>query len=272
MRLGSGPSRSPEDTAPAIPYPDLSDLLKEAIEDALREAWNNLPTEALAQGISLDDADETPINRLLRDELEKLRTDQNRPIPEFNDDVFTYITESEGLPDRTGKPFDINTKKPDFVIRPPKPPAGVARAGTYGMYVECKLIEGGHSSRTVASYCKEGIRRFVDGEYASVMPSAMMVAYLRCTDESLPTSLSQYLNSTNPKTHTANTTTYEVESHPRVHPRRTNGRTPLTYLSKHGRSEATVGTLQRLPGPIEITHLWFELPSINATAPSGPSP
>ncbi len=265
LRLGAGPARTPEDRGPTIPYPDLSDLLKEAIEEALREAWKSLPLEALAQGISLDDADETPINRLLRDELEKLRTHPNHPIPQFNDDVFTYITESEGLPDRTGKPLDENTKKPDFVVRPLKPPTGVARPVTYGMYIECKIIEGGHDSRTIASYCTDGILRFVKGDYASVMPSAMMVAYLRRTTESLPASLSRYLRR-------KKSTCFEVQTYPSLNPSRANQQPPHAYCSKHDRSKALVGSLQRLPGSIEITHLWFEVKSATANGISGQSP
>lgn len=256
LRLGAGPARSSEDNAPTIPYPDFSELLKEAIEDALREAWKTLPMEAVAQGISLDDADETTINRLLRDELEKLRTDPKRPIPQFNDDVFSYITESEGVPDCTGKPFDENTGKPDFMIRPIRPPAGVARPVTYGMYVECKIIERGHKSRTVASYCQEGILRFVNGDYAWVMSSAMMVAYLRRSSESLPGSLVRYFkNSTK--------VDFEVATHPQLNPLRTNKNPPYAYHSKHRRSKALVGHLKRPVGPIEITHLWFELQSMH---------
>lgn len=256
LRLGSGPARSPEDTAPAIPYRDFPDLLKEAIEDALREAWKTVPIEAVAQGIPLDDADETPINRLLRDELEKLRTDPSRPIPQFNDEVFQCITESEGLPDCTGKPFDENTGKPDFMIRPIKPPAGVARSGTYGMYVECKIIERGHKSRTVASYCREGILRFVKGDYAWVMSSAMMVAYLRRSKASAPHSLAKYLMESTAED-------FEVETYPQLNPLRTNQNPPHAYQSKHRRSTALVGHLKRPIGPIEITHLWFELQSMH---------
>lgn len=256
FRLGAGPARSSEDNAPRIPYPDFSELLKEAIEDALREAWKNLPMEAAAQGISLDDADETPINRLLRDELEKLRTDPKRPIPQFNDEVFSYITESEGLPDCTGKPFDENTGKPDFMIRPVRPPAGVVRPVTYGMYVECKIIERGHDSRTVASYCREGILRFVKGEYACVMSSALMVAYLRRSRASLPDRLAKYLEESTSED-------FEVETYPQLNPLRSDKNPPHAYHSKHRRSTALVGHLKRPIGPIEITHLWFELQSMH---------
>lgn len=250
MRLALGPGRSPEDDATSIPYPDLSGLQKEAIEDAIREAWTRLPTEAALQGLSLDNMDETPLNRLLQDELEKLRTDPARPIPEFNDEVFTFVTEGEGQPDQTGQPLDENTGKPDLLIRPHKPPSGVARPRTYGMHVECKLIERGHESRTIASYCKEGILRFVAGEYASTMPSGLMVAYLRRTKARLPDALTDYLQTYNPQK-------WEVQALPALSQNRSNQRAPSVYLSKHERSKVRVGAKGRNPGPIELTHLWL---------------
>lgn len=46
-----------------------------------------------------------------------------------------------------------------------------------GLFVECKPVDKAHSAGQ--DYCDEGIRRFVDGEYAWTMQDAMMVGYTR---------------------------------------------------------------------------------------------
>lgn len=249
MRLGVGP-RSPEDEAQSLPYQDLSELLKEAIEDALREAWKRLPSEARRQGIHWTEAGETTITRLLLDEMERLRTDIAKPIPHFSDEVFGYVTEGEGSPDATGKPFDENTKKPDLVIRPLKPPFGVARPRTYGMFVECKIIEHSKDDHGIEHYCKNGLRRFVKGEYACVMPSGMMVAYVR-RKKTVTGHLKPYL--------AKRSDDYEVQSLPDLHPRRDSQVLPPVYVSTHGRSRVQIGTRGRSPGVIEIAHLWLDV-------------
>ena len=71
-------------------------------------------------------------------------------------------------------------KQPDLTFRPPSSRyQQVTNTACWGCFVECKLIEDGHGSRTVKSYSDEGIRRFATGEYAARMPSGMMLAFVR---------------------------------------------------------------------------------------------
>ena len=252
IRLGIGPDarkgRSPEDDAPSIPYEDISDLFKEAIENAMREAWRRLPAEARRQAIDLRTAGETSITRLLRDELEKLRRDDARPVPDFNDDAFVFIPESEGVPDWSGRPLDNTTNKPDLVVRPIKPPAGVVRTSTYGMFIECKILDRSREHHGIGDYCTSGLLKFVQGIYAAVMPSGMMVAYVR-NRKSVPSCLTPHLR--------GNATRYEVKVLPEA--RWNDPRTPPVYVSRHGRTTVVVGATRRVPGDIDIAHLWLDV-------------
>ncbi len=123
-------------------------------------------------------------------------------------------------------------------------------AKTYGMFVECKIIEHSKDDHSIEHYCKNGLRRFVEGEYACVMPSGMMVAYVR-KKKTIARHLTPYLQN---RLHD-----YEVQSLPTLHPRRSSQTPPPVYVSTHGRSKALVGTRGRSPGVIENTHLWLDV-------------
>lgn len=118
--------------------------------------------------------------------------------------------------------------QPDLTFRPFAAP-GVRNRGDWGWFVECKLVEGGHS---VNRYCRLGVQRFVDGRYAARMPSGAMLAYVRDGREpysSLAPVLSGvYGNAT-------------VES--------SEVSTPMQIRSRHER-------LAR--DPIELTHVWLD--------------
>ena len=66
-------------------------------------------------------------------------------------------------------------KAPDLVFRPPLP-RSVRDRSAWGWFVECKIIDARHPPR---DYCENGVARFVHGEYAAKMPSALMLGYAR---------------------------------------------------------------------------------------------
>ena len=127
-------------------------------------------------------------------------------------------------------------KQPDLTFRPPASQyLRLANTTSWGCFVECKIIEDGHKSRTVESYSDDGIRRFAVGEYAARMPSALMLAFVR--GNRLPReSLEPLL-----PLHTATA----------IAP----GRTPDTCSTLHLRNA--------LPSPcadVELLHLWLLVP------------
>lgn len=67
--------------------------------------------------------------------------------------------------------------KPDLTFRPKGMPHGVTNQDDWGVFVECKIIEGRrHDPR---SYCNQGLQKFADGRYAGRMSTGLMVAYGR---------------------------------------------------------------------------------------------
>src|SRR4051812_40073612 len=94
ISMAGGPSSGSVPAVPAVPYPDLSELEKEAVEEALRVAWSKLPAAADAENVNLMVVGEVPITRLLRKEVDKLRTDEAQPVPGFSEATFQHVPES----------------------------------------------------------------------------------------------------------------------------------------------------------------------------------
>lgn len=246
--MASGPSPRIGSNTTGLPYEDLSQLEKEAIEEAIRVAWNRLPVVAKHHSINLMDTDEETITRLLRDEIDKVRTSEAAEVPGFSEQTFQHIPEGENVPDSSGSPAKKHQKRPDLVFRPvhlPRSLRGRVPTSQYGLFVECKIIHRDRDHRGISDYCKNGISRFVDGKYASGMPSGMMVAYVR-TNDSVPSCLGGYLSQS------ANQLTYEVKVHPELCKARRPA-TPCVYISKHGRSAVIVDG--KPISDIELAHL-----------------
>ena len=150
--------------------PDLSAAHKRAIEGALRWAWQQL---IAANDTTLHDGSEEEITAAIEAQLG--RTMRGRRVaPGLKD--FDH-------PVRGAKQRTTNgsiEKQPDLTFRPPTYRyLRVKNTAYWGYFVECKLIEDGHHSRTIDSYSKDGVRRFAVGEYAARMSSGMMLAYVR---------------------------------------------------------------------------------------------
>lgn len=105
-------------------------------------------------------------------------------VPMFSDKYFE-------TPPRDAKQRDHsrvkNDNMPDLTFR---------LAGELGrprpfraVFVECKVLDGG---RGVNLYCKNGIRRFVDGKYAHRMSHAMMLGYVLDGSSKIPDDLDDY--------------------------------------------------------------------------------
>lgn len=156
--------------APLAAEPDLSHAHKRAIEGALRWAWQQL---VAANDTVLNDGSEEAITAALETQLGRMEHGR-RVAPGLKD----FDHPVRGAKQRTSD--GRIEKQPDLTFRPPTSRyQRVTNSACWGCFVECKLIEDGHDSRTVRSYSDEGIRRFAIGEYAARMPSAMMVAFVR---------------------------------------------------------------------------------------------
>lgn len=123
------------------------------------------------------------------------------------------------------------------------------RNRSFPLIAEAKIIDAA-ASKTETLYCDNGIRRFVEGEYAWGNRESFMIAYVR-DGSSINTKLTPFLSSVTKQTPPG----YLVEELPIL---RSSGALDLAH-SRHGRNflypSDPSTTLE--PGPIWIWHLWL---------------
>ena len=203
--------------------PDLSSVHKKAIEAALRWAWQQL---VAANEAVLNIGSEEAITTAIEVQLGKIENGR-RAAPGLKD--FDHPVRGAKQQTADGR----IEKQPDLTFRPPVSRySRVTNTAVWGYFDECKIIEDGHTSRTVASYSDEGIRRFAIGEYAAWMPSGMMLAFVR--GNKLPTTS---LNALLPL-HGAATIT--------------PGQTPDSCSTLHPRQSLAAPCID-----VALTHLWL---------------
>ena len=133
-------------------------------------------------------------------------------------------------------------KRPDLSIVL----SGVERQ--FPMVVEAKILDAA-ASKTIVHYCENGIRRFVEGEYAWANCEAFMIGYVRDSssiDESLKAFLST-ATASKPHRYRVEVLPVPVRSCP----------SDLAY-TRHGRN-FVYGSQPppNSPGSISIWHLWL---------------
>lgn len=120
----------------------------------------------------------------------------------------------------------------------------------FPLVVEAKILDGG-SGKTVASYCDEGLLRFVVGEYAWASREAFMLGYVR-DGSSIDTTLRPRLE----QAMASNPRPYLVQELP-IHAGPMG--LDLAY-TRHGREFRYVRQAPpNSPGAISIWHLWLSL-------------
>jgi hypothetical protein len=151
----------------------MPQIYRRAIEYALRWAWMQVLSE---HPEIIESGDEEHITNRLQTTLNEFGPDHKRLAPGL--DLFDTVERGAKVVAND----ESLGKAPDLTFRPP-PVHGVRNLGSWGLFVECKIIDGAanHSPR---AYCEHGVARFVAGEYAARMSSGMMLAYVR--DDRLP--------------------------------------------------------------------------------------
>ena len=120
------------------------------------------------------------------------------------------------------------------------------RERRFPLVAEAKILDAA-ASKTAAQYCKDGIRRFVEGEYAWAGREALMIGYVR-DGSSIDTTLGGFLaRDSQPQR-------YRVEALPVAVGA---GSSDLAY-TRHGRDFVYGGQpAPNSPGPISVWHLWL---------------
>ena len=162
----------------------------------------------------------------------------------FGREVFASVGREPKVRNFSGSSLD---KMPDLLVEFIDRPAG-AMNSQHGLFIECKPVDRKHP--VGSAYCDEGLIRFVRGDYAWAMQSAMMVGYARAGYSVVP-KLAEALASIRKE---PIPTSYGPEPCPC---------TPTVYcgeqaaISKHERAFQYIEN--DLPaGTIVIRHLWLK--------------
>lgn len=206
-----------------LPLPPLPETTLRIVAETLVRAWNDL---AAAHAEVLRSGDEPEVSSLLEIRLNALLEDDAcwetlvRTVTRGRESLSYDGSHIEKCPDLS---IHLTCRRPDFPL-----------------VVECKLIDRPRR-KTVELYCREGLMRFVRGEYAWMCTEAFMLAYVR-DGSTVAATLPPYL---------ATVTDCAILDAPYT----LSGHADLSR-SGHGRSFTYVGSAGE-PGPIVLWHLWL---------------
>lgn len=219
----TAPRRLARRVAPVEIQPDLPEEYKAVIVQSVRWAWSEV-CEKWPEVVTSGREEE--ISTKLADVLNAQDVRGRRLAPGLS----SFETVNRGA---KVEGVDGGVEyQPDLVFRPFKMP-GVRNRGSWGWFVECKVVRGAGSIRR---YCDDGVQRFVDRRYAARMPSGAMLGYVRDDSEPYP-SLEPRLSGR--------------YGNAAVEPPDCQSR--IKIRSRHDRTGAVSSKDRR----IELTHLWL---------------
>lgn len=224
-----------------LPHPRISLAVLLIAERAIAKAWEILrqrPPADLDLLAAPEDAITEGLHVVLCDEVYS-----RGRVPGFDRKLFGKPTPpSAKLRNFSGEHLG---KMPDLLLdlvgRPP-----VARPSQDWLFIECKPVDSDHAAGSC--YCKKGLVRFVNGDYAWVMRQAMMVGYAR-QGYTIRPKLSEALE--------ARRATISTRRLPTQcgHSRATRFSEPVC-ITEHDRNFPYPGTGTQAP-PITVRHLWL---------------
>lgn len=137
-------------------------------------------------------------------------------------------------------------KRPDIAIYLTR------RINNFPLLVECKILDV-ENGKTVELYCKKGLKRFVDGEYAWGLGQSLMLAYVR--DEfSIEQCLVPHLS--------ALASSLQDDLRTEALPKKLHDLQGPVAVSQHGRLFHYTSDGDLVPGPISIFHIWVDIPQV----------
>ena len=154
-----------------LPHPPISLAVFLVVEEAFCAAWEKLRTIPRV-GFDLLVADEDVVTQELYEVLYDEVFGKNT-VDGFNHELFTTVTRESKVRNYDGTKLD---KMPDLLVGMVDRPSNVKNTQDW-LFIECKPVDADHS--VGVHYCDKGIIRFVRGEYAWAMTSALMIGYVR---------------------------------------------------------------------------------------------
>jgi hypothetical protein len=214
-----------------LPLEQIDDIHLKIILETISMAWDQLLANGAAALLSGDEAE---VNALLEPRLNHFCQTQNlwkdlvHSVHRGRESISYNGAKIEGRPDLS-LVFTVGNRNFPF-------------------FIECKIIDHANAKR-VSLYCKEGIARFVAGEYAWAHRSAIMLAYVR-DGSSVTSRLAPHLA----KCASAPIDKMQTLSHPVARP----DLHPAVQQSSHQRNFTYAADGHgAVPGPISLFHLWL---------------
>jgi hypothetical protein len=210
------------------------------VQNTLSAAWRKLLKDVETGEFSICAATEDEITERLHMILGELHAAGDgavRGLSQFE----TSIREGN-LRSFDGKHLDC---QPDLTFRPLRGHIQTGNTVPAAIFVECKPIDSVHP--VASTYCRAGLIRFVNGDYAWAVDRAMMMAYVRnvCT---LPKGLSSCLENMR--------LAVEMNLQGRLETISPTANGDIVCQSKHDRSFCLSGGRKPV-GLITVHHLWL---------------
>ncbi len=232
------------------PFPGWPSEQIATVEEAIAEAMRRVLAEKSSQDFAT--VHENDITEWLENQLCLLLSEH--VVPGFDSSVFEQPARGSETVNFSGGKI---SKKPDLTFKRASHLSCAIDTRQDAWFCECKILDGG-SSHGVPKYIKDGLMRFVVGDYAWAMPSAQIIGYVRHAVGKgyVPTKqLRGQFAKVDPESGkayvvlTALLAEKEHESH-------TDAVLPV-YATTHAREFLLRD--QRAPGPITLRHIWFQL-------------
>ena len=213
-----------------LPLPAIPKALLLVLAESLSKAFAHLCIECPT---TMTSGDEQEVTALLEARLNSMITED----PLLGKLVWSVVRGRESTS------FDGShlQKRPDLSLHLSD------RERNFPLVAEAKILDSPHR-KTVDDYCRKGLARFINGEYAWANQEAFMIGYVRDAS-SIDPELKSFLapNSTAATPYLVEELSIPVSSNP-----------PDLAYTRHRRSFVYRGQLlPNSPGPISILHLWL---------------
>jgi hypothetical protein len=224
-----------------LPHPTISVAIFLVVEEALRAAWDSLRKHPRS-GFDLLNADEDVVTHELYERLYDTIFNKG-VVAGFDRQLFTVITRESKVRNYDWAMLD---KMPDLLIGLADR-LNVFKLSQDWLFIECKPVDTDHS--VGVHYCGKGIIRFVRGEYAWAMTSALMIGYTRIGY----TISDKLVGALKAREKELPTIAFPVP----CRLSKSGGNSEVVHISRHSRAFSYVETRQPAPD-ITIRHLWLK--------------
>jgi hypothetical protein len=229
------------------PYPQWPVETVAIIEEAIRVVARQVRRSKTVR--QLNTAKENHLTHWLQKALDCLL--DSGTLPGYSDDVFERPRRGEEMANYNGKAI---SKKPDLAFYRQGNPAAVVDRLYDGWFCECKILDASHPLR---DYLRDGIMRFVKGDYAWAMPAAQMIGYVRLSfgNRRAEPRLLSYMSRKYGRGDKRTCAVVVQLRSDRVFAELTGD--PPVFATRHGRRFKLPNGIK--PGDIELRHLWLKL-------------